>query len=356
MRRRRRDSERSRDFNLEFDRFFRGLLYLCALCVLLFFLFMVLACLRISSYAFKTYDSYQDIPAHEVGLLLGTSSSGAHGQPNEFFTNRILAAATLYKKGKIKYILVSGDNRHESYNEPRQMMNALLKEGVPLKHIVPDFAGFSTIDSVLRAQRVFLLNDMIIISQEFHNERALFIADSAGIDAVGFNASNPSSAWANFKVGVRELFARIKCVFDVYFLNSSPVYLGEPIAIGDAPLPKEPTDKPRRPTSKPKQPGLSAAGLRMEHIEAVRAIAKQPTDSALIHRQQEKAIADFKKVLLAEDAAGTTVNPAARPAHTAQSYSGTQPQVQQAPARRAQPQRRQAAPADNRPLFGDPWE
>ncbi len=294
---------RNKDFGLEFSRFLKALLYLCALLILSFFIFIVLSYMRISSCAFFTYDSYQEVPAHEVGLLLGTSSHVAPGQPNDFFTNRIMAAANLYKKGKIKYILVSGDNRHASYNEPRMMMNALLKAGVPLEHIVADFAGFSTLDSVLRARRVFMLNDMLIISQDFHNERAIFIARANGIDAWGFNAANPNSFIANFKVGVREFFARLKCIAEVYLLDTAPTYLGDPIAIGNAPLPKLPTDKAKYPTSKPKHPGPSAEGLQLAKLEEVKRRAKQPTDSALILKQQRKAMDDFQRTLLQEEAA-----------------------------------------------------
>ncbi len=278
-------------FNHAFWRFFKTVLYLGAAGCLCFMIFMVLALAKISSTAFDTYQSYRDVPYHRVGLLLGTSSNVAPGQPNDFFTHRIMAAATLFKRGKIDYILVSGDNRHPSYNEPRQMMRALIKAGVPADKIVADYAGFSTIDSIVRAKKVFMLNDFTVISQSFHNERALFIAKHNGIDAAAFNASAPSSFFANFKVEVREFFARIKCVFDVYFLNSQPKFLGEPIAIGDAPLPKNITSKPRPLTSKPKYIGLSVQGLKaqQDEIESIRAIAKDPGDNAIIIKQKQAA-------------------------------------------------------------------
>lgn len=297
-----RENAPGKDFGFELNRFIKALLYVGAVFVLGFFIFIVLACMRISSCAFFTYNSYNDIPAHKVGLLLGTAPNVAPGQPNDFFTNRIMAAASLYHKGKIEYILVSGDNRHESYNEPRMMMNALLKAGVPLDHIVADFAGFSTIDSVLRARHVFMLNDMIIISQDFHNERAIFIAKANGIDAIGFNAANPSSFIANFKISVREFFARIKCVFDVYLLDSKPTYLGDPIAIGNVPLPKKATDKPKHITSKPKELGYSVKGLEELALLRLQSSAKQPTDSALILNQRRKAVEAFQQTLLKEDA------------------------------------------------------
>lgn len=136
-----------------------------------------------------------------------------------------MAASQLFKSGKIDYILVSGDNRHESYNEPRLMKRALIKAGVPAERIVFDFAGISTLDSVIRARKVFLLKSATFISQGFQNERALFIADKYDLKAVGFNAINPTTSFIN-RVGIREFFARIKCVFDVYILDSQPKFLG----------------------------------------------------------------------------------------------------------------------------------
>ena len=112
------------------------------------------------------------------------------------------------------------------------MMQSLLKAGVPQDRIVADYAGFRTNDSVIRAHKVFMLNKVTIISQEFHNERALFIANHLGIDAIGFNASDPYSEGSNFKVKLREFFARIKCVIDMYILHTEPTFLGDPIIIG----------------------------------------------------------------------------------------------------------------------------
>lgn len=291
----------SSGFKSDMHGFIKGFAYLFTIGVIIFTIYMVLCLFRISSYAFFTYDSYNNIPYNRVGLLLGTSSNTSPGRPNEFFTNRILAASSLYKKNKIDYILVSGDNRHPSYNEPREMTRALIRAGVPAKRIISDYAGFRTIDSIIRAKSVFMLNELTIISQDFHNERALFIAKANGINAIAFNASNPVSEVANFKVEIREFFARIMCVFDIYFLNSQPKFLGEPIAIGDAAMPKQPTDKAKLPTSKLKRPSLSVAGLKQKRIEDMRHLAKQPTDSALMLRQQQEARLRLKHMLETED-------------------------------------------------------
>lgn len=281
--------QQSNGFENEFSNFSQSLGYLLIVGLLCFVIFMLLALFRISSYAFDSYDSLNDLPHNEVGLLLGTSSYTADGTKNPFFVNRINAAVLLYKKGKIDYILVSGDNRHLSYNEPRQMMNALLREGIPRDRIVADFAGFSTIDSVVRASKVFMLKDVTIISQSFHNERALFIAAHEGMNAIGFNALDPSPKLAHFGVYFREIFARIKCVLDVYFLDTQPIFLGDPIQIGNRPMPKEISNTPKHRTSRPKQP-TNAAFLKTKGQMLVPTIYdKEQTDAAIILRQQRVA-------------------------------------------------------------------
>ena len=100
-----------------------------------------------------------------------------NGNNNLYFDYRILAAVELYKAGKIKYILISGDNRKKDYNEPEEMKKALIQKGVPAKFIYLDYAGFRTLDSVVRAKEVFGQNQLTIISQRFHNERAIYLAE-----------------------------------------------------------------------------------------------------------------------------------------------------------------------------------
>ena len=296
MARKKRNGENSNGFEREFSNFFHSLCYLALLSIICFVIFVVLALFRISSFAFDTYDSVNEIPYNEVGLILGTSSLTSDGERNPFFVNRIQAASLLYRKGKIDYVLVSGDNRHASYNEPRQMMKALVKAGIPQERIVADFAGFSTIDSIVRASKVFMLRNVTIISQEFQNERALFIAQREGMNAIGFNARDPSSKWAHYIVYVREVFARLKCILDVYFLNTQPTFLGDPIPIGTSPMPKEPSNTPKNATSRPKQPGLSAYALT-HGISELTVTSKEQTDSAPFLRQQQEAHKHLEQVI-----------------------------------------------------------
>ena len=171
-----------------------------------------------------------DLPAQKVGLMLGTSPRLSGGRPNLYFTYRVQAATDLYKQGKIEYILVSGDNRKKEYNEPRAMRDALIKKGIPEDHIILDYAGFRTFDSMIRAEKVFRQDSFIVISQPFHNERAVFIARKSGIEAYGFNARDVDVA-AGFKTKLREVGARVKMILDIYVLHTEPKFLGDPVII-----------------------------------------------------------------------------------------------------------------------------
>lgn len=160
------------------------------------------------------YKDVSVVPPHKVGLLLGTNPYLKNGNPNKYFTYRIEAAVALYEAGKIQYILVSGDNHKLGYNEPEEMKQALISKGVPEDRIVLDYAGFRTLDSVVRAKEVFGNEQFIIISQQFHNERALFLALHNGIKAVGFNAQDVT-AYYGFKTRLREYLARTKLFLDL---------------------------------------------------------------------------------------------------------------------------------------------
>lgn len=176
------------------------------------------------------YSSVDDLPYRKVALLLGTSPYVSGGTSNRYFWNRVEAAASLFSSGKVSYILASGDNRHQSYNEPQAMREALQSLGVPDNAIVLDYAGFSTLDSVLRTRRVFLQQSFIIVSQRFHVERALYIARHNGIDAVGYGAEDVHGP-AGVRTRVREYLARVKAVMDVHVFSREPEYLGDTIII-----------------------------------------------------------------------------------------------------------------------------
>lgn len=180
--------------------------------------------------AAQIYNEVITIPQNKVGLLLGTSPKLKNGNNNLYFDYRILAAVELYKAGKIKYILISGDNRREDYNEPEEMKKALMQKGIPEKFIYLDYAGFRTLDSVVRAKEVFGQNQLTIISQRFHNERAIYLAERNGINAIGYNAKDVN-AYAGLKTNIRELLARVKMFIDLA-IDKQPHFLGEKIIIG----------------------------------------------------------------------------------------------------------------------------
>jgi SanA protein len=177
----------------------------------------------------KIYSETDSIPANNVGLLLGTSKFLKSGVPNQYFDNRISATVQLYKAGKIKNIVISGDNSKKNYNEPEDMKNELIKHGIPESRIYLDFAGFRTYDSVFRMKEIFGQHRFTIISQEFHNQRAVYIANSLKLNAIGFNAKDVN-AYNGFKTKIREKFARVKVFVDLIF-DKKPKFLGEKIEI-----------------------------------------------------------------------------------------------------------------------------
>lgn len=166
------------------------------------------------------HDSIDSVLAREYGLLLGTSKTLRNGRPNLYFRYRIDAAVELHRAGKIKKILVSGDNGQLDYNEPADMRAALVDAGIPPEDIIADYAGFRTLDSVLRARNCFNLKEFVVISQKFHCERAVYIAHAHGIDAVGFAARDvPLSS--RIRRHLREPAARFAAWIDI-LLNRQP--------------------------------------------------------------------------------------------------------------------------------------
>ena len=194
-------------------------------------MFLLFANLYIDGFGEYVATDFNDLPYNEVGLLLGTSRY-ANERLNLYFVNRINAAAELYGAGKVKSILVSGDNSRASYNEPQSMKEALIAAGVNSEDIYLDYAGFSTLDSVVRASKVFNIESLTVISQQFHCERAIYIARAHGVKAVGYAAKDVSGASAT-RVMFREYLARAKAVMDVAIIGTEPTYYGDdPYEIG----------------------------------------------------------------------------------------------------------------------------
>jgi len=155
----------------------------------------------------KLYAGVNNIPFNKVGILLGTSKALADGRDNLYYKYRIQAALDLYKAEKVQYIIVSGDNSRKDYNEPEQMRTDLINGGVDSSYIILDYAGFRTFDSMVRLRDVFGQTKATVISQRFHNERALYIASKEGITAIAYNAKDVNAS-AGFKTLLRERLAR----------------------------------------------------------------------------------------------------------------------------------------------------
>lgn len=177
----------------------------------------------------KTFSTTSEIPFNNVGLVLGTSKRLAGGSINPYYQYRVNAAVDLWKSGKVQSLVISGDNGTVEYNEPADFRDDLIRLGVDSNRIYLDFAGFRTFDSMVRLKKVFGQDSVTIISQQFHNERALYIAKREGIVALAFNAQDISKRHG-LKVQAREKLARVKLFVD-YMFGARPKYLGERIEI-----------------------------------------------------------------------------------------------------------------------------
>ena len=173
------------------------------------------------------YSDVSKTPPKRAGLLLGTTKYLKGGRINYFYKYRIDSAVKLFKAGKIKAIIVSGDNGNENYDEPTDMHDDLVARGVPSKYITLDYAGFRTLDSVVRAEAIFDLKDYIVISQRFHLERAIYIAHAKGQKVIGFVAKDfKNTVWAK-RMQHRELLARAKAFLDLHILGREPKFYGK---------------------------------------------------------------------------------------------------------------------------------
>ncbi len=185
----------------------------------------------------RIYDDLSRLNTRDVGVVLGTSPYTRYGNSNMLFTHRMRAAAELYAAGKVRHLLVSGANPSANYNEPREMYQALRQLGVPDSAITLDYAGFRTLDSIVRANQVFGLERFVIVTQRYHNYRALFIAGHYGIDAVAYVRAEEDRRQALRTEG-REYLARVKAVADLFVLATQPRFPGPPRPLEFDPEPK----------------------------------------------------------------------------------------------------------------------
>lgn len=169
----------------------------------------------------RCYDEIDRVPERAAALVLGTSKYVAPGRPNLHYRYRMDAAAELYKAGKVKWLIVSGNGADSYYNEPRMMRDDLVARGVPADRIVLDGAGLRTLDSVVRADTVFHAPDYIVVSQPAHNKRAIFLGRMHGHDPIGWGA-RPVGLRIDPRTAIRERLARVLAVLDVTVLDKQP--------------------------------------------------------------------------------------------------------------------------------------
>jgi SanA protein len=177
------------------------------------------------------YTSLKEVPKKRAALVLGCSKYLSNNRLNYFYKYRIEAATKLFKAGKVDAIVVSGDNGRKSYDEPTLMREDLVKAGIPAKYIQLDYAGFRTLDSIVRAEAIFDLEDYIIVSQRFHLERAIFIAQEKGYKVIGFAAKDFEGTVWNERMKRRELLARAKAWLDVKIFGVEPKFYGKKVGV-----------------------------------------------------------------------------------------------------------------------------
>ena len=185
----------------------------------------------IHSSATRIIADLDQLPANDVAIVLGTSRTIEHGRyRNPFFERRMDAAAQLYHAGKVRHLLLSGDNGRKDYDEPAWMRDALLARGVPAAALTLDCAGFRTLDTMARARAVFGQTKVTVVTDDFHLPRALFLARVHGLDAVGFPSAHVPDAWSK-TTRLREVGSRVKACLDVYVLRTQPKFYGPPVVI-----------------------------------------------------------------------------------------------------------------------------
>lgn len=204
--------------------------FLIAIAIMVFYIIVL------SNAAGRTYDRTDEIPHNKVGLLLGTSPITRWGARNLYCENRIEAADELYKAGKIDYILVSGGDYREKEkygcDEPQALKDSLVARGVPADRIILDYEGVRTLNSIVKAKEVYGLDSVTLISQKYHNERAIYLADHHGLNVVAYNAK-PSPILKNrIRNTLRESLARPKMFLDL-LTEKTPEFKDQKLEIPD---------------------------------------------------------------------------------------------------------------------------
>lgn len=176
----------------------------------------------------RIYTDAQDAPSTARVAVVFGAGLYRDGSPTPVLRDRIKAASDLYFQGKVEKILMSGDNRFDDYDEPSAMMNYAVGLGVPAEDIVRDFAGRRTYDTCYRAKEIFGVENAILVTQEFHLPRALYLCDQLGVESTGFSANRRYYLKrSRFFWNTRETFATVTALWDVHIAHPLPV-LGDP--------------------------------------------------------------------------------------------------------------------------------
>jgi len=163
-----------------------------------------------------------EVPARDVAVVFGAGLW--KGRPTPYLAHRLDAAAELYRAGKVKVVLVTGDNSRVEYDEPDAMRTYLTARGVPEKQIVSDYAGFDTWDSCVRVKKIFGVDRAVLVTQDFHIRRAVALCQAAGVESYGVGVPEPHDVtW--YYGGTREVFAAGKAALDAAF-TPDPRFLG----------------------------------------------------------------------------------------------------------------------------------
>ena len=184
---------------------------------------------KVQSFQAETVQSLDQLRPQRAAVVFGCNRY-AYGHRNQFYEARLDACHKLYNSGKVQKVLVSGDNGRKEYSEPDDMKADLMKRGIPEEDVICDYAGFSTLDTVVRAKKVFGLDQFIAVSQEFQCVRAAYIGEAHGIEITAYCAGDVSGALAK-KTYVREYLARVKAWLDVEILRRGPKFLGPRIEV-----------------------------------------------------------------------------------------------------------------------------
>jgi SanA protein len=203
------------------------ILFSAALILGLVFVFGLSSHIR-SSTADSIFAKVEDVPSSYTVIVLGASVR-ANGNLSPILKDRVESALQLYTEGKVKRFLLSGDNDTKEYNEPEAMKEYLIDRGVPQDHIFLDYAGFDTYSSMYRASAIFEVKEAVVVTQNFHLPRALYIARNLGLNYVGYVGDKHvyTHEGANKK---RELLANVKAYLELTF-KKKPTYLGDKIPI-----------------------------------------------------------------------------------------------------------------------------